>query len=681
MMSFLAPALLAGLAAIAIPIYLHLVQRERKQVVPFPSLMFIRKIPYQSVRRRKVRHWMLLALRAAALALLVFAFARPFLESGGLAAAAGVGAREIVVLVDRSASLRYGDHWARAQRAARDAVGRLAPADRVTLAFFDDEVEIALRSTGDHGAVLAAIDRAAPSARATRFGPAVKAAAAILEPSDLPARQVVLVSDFQSLGWNRGEPLALPDGVGLVPVSVAESPTADVTVAGAGVDRDTSTGRERLVVSARLSNHAAEPVRGLEVALELGGRGVETRRADIDAEATAVVTFAPIAAPPAPTRGTIRIAPDELAEDDVFHFVAWPAASLPILVGEGPRPRPEASLYLTRALAVGRDPSFAVRVAPASSLTSADIDAASVVVLNDAPPPSGAAGRALAAFVERGGGLLVVLGERAAWPEGAPDLLPAPFGDPVDRLVGRGGTLGYVDYSHPVFDLFAVPHSGDLGAARFFRYRAVRDADRVLARFDDGHVALAERPVGAGRVLLWTSTLDTFWSDVAVKPVFVPFIHLAMAYLADHRTPAPSVTVGEAVDVAPRGRAAAAGAADLVAIAPSGARLPLDGDRPGLLTLDEQGFYEIRRGGADGELVRVVAANVDPAEADLTAVDPDEFAAAVTSGAVGTPEALSEGVPRAELERRQSLWRWLLALALVLLVAETVYGNRLPRSV
>ena len=160
MMSFLAPALLAGLAALAIPIYLHLVQRERKQVVRFPSLMFIRKVPYQSVRRRKVRHRLLLVLRAAALALLVVAFARPLLESGDLAAAAGVGAREIVVLVDRSASLRYGDHWARARRAARDAVRRLAPADRVTLVFFDDEVEVVLRSTGDHGAVVVAIDRA-----------------------------------------------------------------------------------------------------------------------------------------------------------------------------------------------------------------------------------------------------------------------------------------------------------------------------------------------------------------------------------------------------------------------------------------------------------------------------------------------------------------------------------------
>jgi len=678
-MSFLAPALLAALAALAVPIYLHLVQRERKQVVAFPSLMFIRKVPYKSVRRRKVRHWLLLALRCAALALLVFAFARPFLASGELAAAAGVGAREVVILLDRSASLRYGDHWRRTQQAARDAVAALAPADRATLAFFDDEVEVAVRSTGDRGAILSAIDRAEPGARTTRFGPAIKVATSVLEPSETAAREVVLISDFQRLGWDRSEPLRLPDGARLRAVSVAEDETANVTIAGVGVDRDASSGRERLVVSGRLSNRGDEAVEGRQVSLEIGGRVVERRRVDIGARATAVVTFDPVAAPPAATRGTVRLAPDALPQDDEFHFVASPAAGVAVLVLEGPRPRAEASLYLTRALAVGRDPSFAVRVAPAAGLSARELDAVAVVVMNDAPPPAGAAGRALAAFVERGGGLLVAAGERAAWPEGAPDLLPARFGDPVDRLVGRGGTVGYIDFSHPVFEPFAVPHSGDLTAARFFRYRALRDAGRVLARFDDGNVALAERVVGSGRVLLWTSTLDTFWSDLAIKPVYLPFVHQAVKYLADYATPAAWLTVGAVADVAPRGRAGVA-AGDLVAVSPSGTRLALDaGERPGLLALAEQGFYEVRTAGAGGEVVRDVASNLDPAESDLTAVDPAEFVAAVTGGAGAGRPGAAEAVPRAEMERRQGIWRWLLVAALLLFVAETVAANRLPK--
>ena len=65
---------------------LHLTQREKKQIIRFPSLMFVRRIPYQSVRRRKIQNWLLLTVRMAALAMIILAFARPLLAS---AAAAG----------------------------------------------------------------------------------------------------------------------------------------------------------------------------------------------------------------------------------------------------------------------------------------------------------------------------------------------------------------------------------------------------------------------------------------------------------------------------------------------------------------------------------------------------------------------------------------------------------------
>src|SRR5688500_2356195 len=103
-MSFLTPLFLIGLAGLAIPVLIHLIQRERKNVVQFPSLMFLSRIPYQSVQRRRIRHWMLLLMRLGALALIVLAFARPFLRRTE-AAAGGAGPREVVLLLDRSYSM------------------------------------------------------------------------------------------------------------------------------------------------------------------------------------------------------------------------------------------------------------------------------------------------------------------------------------------------------------------------------------------------------------------------------------------------------------------------------------------------------------------------------------------------------------------------------------------------
>src|SRR6185369_16962104 len=184
-MSFLTPLFLAGLGAIAIPVLIHLIQRERKRVVEFPSLMFVRRIPYQSVRRRRIRHWALLLMRAAAIVLIVAAFARPFLHQGTVAAAVGGGAREVVILLDQSASMGYGDHWTRAKDAARSTVRGIGANDRATLVLFGKNAEENMRATADRTRLEAAINAAKVTSGATRYGPALKLAESILSRSPL----------------------------------------------------------------------------------------------------------------------------------------------------------------------------------------------------------------------------------------------------------------------------------------------------------------------------------------------------------------------------------------------------------------------------------------------------------------------------------------------------------------
>src|SRR6476660_1025404 len=113
-MNLLAPAFLAGIAAIAIPVIIYLINRERKVVVEFPSLMFLQRIPYRSVRRQKSRHLLLLLFRCVAIALLVAAFARPFFERKHPAVST-TGARELVILLDRSSSMGYANRWDKAR--------------------------------------------------------------------------------------------------------------------------------------------------------------------------------------------------------------------------------------------------------------------------------------------------------------------------------------------------------------------------------------------------------------------------------------------------------------------------------------------------------------------------------------------------------------------------------------
>lgn len=689
-MSFLTPLVLLGLAGLAIPIVVHLIEKERADVIEFPSVMFLERIPYPSMKRRRLRDWWLLAMRCAALALLVAAFARPFLAGSTLAAGVTGGSREVVILLDRSYSMGYGDRWNRATTAARQAIDGLGPEDRATLIQFSRGATARPRSTTDRASLRAAVDAAEVSADVTRYGSAIKLAQGVFEQSTLPNHEAILITDFQRTGWDGSDAASLPQGVVLTPIDVSESETSNVALLGVAFERGRFSGRERVTTSARLVNRGAIPIVDREVTLEIDSATIETQTFSLEPNGVGTVTFAPFTLTEPFMRGVVRMAADRLPQDDEFRFVLSPDEAIAVLILEDARPARDSSLYLRRALEIGTSPAFDVLTRRVNQATVADLENRKLVVLNDARPPEGAMRRALMDFVEGGGGLLVALGERSTWPAEGADLLPGTFGPPTDRPGTRGGTLGFVDYSHPAFELFGNPRSGDLGAARFFRHRplTVTDTEHVIARFDDGSVALAERRVGNGRVVVWTSTLDSFWNDLALKPVFLPFVHKLSQYLAGFTPSAPWFTVGQVLRLV-----AASGAspgidgitilpdddgADRVALSPSGAQIDLRSGS-GLLELTEAGFYEVRTPGLEEQRPRAVAVNLDAEESNLATLDPQELAGAVAGRAdVARPAQDTTELTIEERERRQAVWWYLLLAACVLLAAETVWSNRLP---
>ena len=683
-MSFLAPLFFTALAVLGVPVLIHMIQRQRTEVVEFPSLMFVRKIPFHSLRRQRVRHWLLLLLRCAALALLIAAFARPFFRSAVLVAVTG-GSREVVILVDRSYSMGYGNRWERARDAARGVVRDLAPDDQATIIFFDSGAQSGARSTRDRASLLAAINGAELGAGTTRYGPALQLAQGIFEDSDQPRLEAFLITDFQRIGVDSAANTLLPPGTVLTAVSVAdEDETTNISVTGASVQRDFFSGRERAAVTARLANRGDETVDNLRVSLELNGRELESLPVTVEANSSATVTFAPFTLEDIAMPISVRAEADALPHDDVFHFTVAPGDIVPVLVVGSPGAA-DANLYLRRALAIGSSPSFSVTVRSVDQVTTADVAAAGVVVLNDVGLPSGPIGAAITRFVEAGGGLWVVLGERVVWPGDDLALLPGTFDQPADRD-GRGGALGFVDYSHPVFEVFSTPRSGDLAAPRFYRYRPLdaRPATAVLARFDNGAAAMAEHTVGEGRVLIWTSTLDSFWNDFALKSIYLPFVHKVVEHLAAYTSPTPYLTAGQVLDLARY-----PGAADLDVVGgnlvvrdPSEDRVTVGSDgRAGFIELTEQGFYEIRDTDAADSASVMVAVNVDLAESNLERVDPQELVAAATGRAAGDRSVTTQREVRPEdLERRQTLWWYLLIGALGFLASETVVSNRLSRT-
>jgi hypothetical protein len=302
-----------------------------------------------------------------------------------------------------------------------------------------------------------------------------------------------------------------------------------------------------------------------------------------------------------------------------------------------------------------------------------------VVFLANVPELTASQLEQLQAFVEGGGSLVVSFGDRVRLPAFSSHLEALGLGRVGEKVQVRSrqpgdAVIGEVDLRHPVFEAFAASGTSAILRPRFRQYVAVEPDTNavVIGRYDTGEPFLVERRLGQGRVLVYTSTFNTAWTDFPINEMYVPFLY----QLAQHATREDGqryqYTVGEPVPI--RGAAGE----EWEVRAPDGSlyRVALDAFGTGFFRETEApGNYAAARG-ADQYFFSV---NVDPRESVLASRDQEEAYAAVVGTAPGAePAAAAQqaALTPEEEEGRQKLWRYLLLAVLVLFAFETYYANR-----
>lgn len=684
--SLLAPLFLAGLAALAIPILVHLTNRDRKDVVRFPSLRFLTRLPYRQMRRQRIQHWFLFAVRALAIVLLVAAFSRPLIE-GAIVGTDETPGREVVIALDRSYSMGYGDTWQRATEAVAAELAAQPLNSRFSLIAFDDHGQLAAGPTTDPGEITRALDTLRPGSAGTRMAAAIQTANQVLLEAPVEDREVVVVSDWQSRGWDRSSSIRLLPGTSLKPVDLSRPDSPNLVVSSVEVHRGEQDGRATVRLAARVVNRGTEPADNVAVDMVVDGQRVTGTSVTVPGSGSASATLGPVAHPPARSRVSVTIGDDQLAADNEFHLAMAGRPDLSVLVIEAAGASARSSLYLREALEVAEDPAMAVLRARSDRVRPSEVAAATVVILHDSPFPRGAAGQAIVDHVNAGGGLWIVLGSRSSlgsWPEEAQRILPGRWRGAVDRLATQGVGLASIDYDHPAFRLFRGPDDGNVASPRFYRYRPILPADSAvtLARYADGAVALTGVTAG-GRVLLWGSPLDNQWSNLPVQPVFLPFVHQVVQYLSDIESEDGWHEAGQVLALADileeMGLDPDTLEREMIIEGPSRERRQLAAtDRDAFVTLSDAGYYSLYPLGREREAFPI-AVNVDRTESDLTPMDIEAFTAASTApdtSGVVTAGSGAGGLTPAERERRQGIWWFLIAGALALLVIESVWSNR-----
>jgi hypothetical protein len=567
--------------------------------------------------------------------------------------------------------MQYGERAARAANAARSVLGRMSALDQAQIVAFDAEAQVLGPATSDRGALQALVaTELRPGAGSTSYAAALSALEKLARVSSLPVAGF-LITDAQKSGRSGGvETPRLPAGGTLEWIAVDDAARDNWAVSDLRVAHDTYQARYPRRMQARVNGYAKDAAKR-EVVFSLNGREVERRAVNLPAGGAATVVFERFDLPPGVSRGEIRLLPgDQLPQDDVRYFAIVrhePNRLLYVAPPDGQR----SLVYLRQALAAGEDPAFVIEArTPAEQGARSLNEFAAVILANVAEVPASLANQ-LKEYVANGGGALLLLGERsdfAALGRSLGPLLPGTSGE--KSYVRREGeqflTLGEFQRDHAIFQPFAGPAAGGLVSARFFGYFKLglpKDGDHVLARFSNGDPALMERAAQRGRVLLLASSPDNVWSDLPIRPGFVPLVAQSARYLAQMRDEPASYSVPATVGLASGGAAATA------ILKPDGKRLLADS---GYVRLTDTGFYEVRR----PRSIEYLAANVDPRESDLTLLTAEDRE--LLARTVAAPPASGEpgaAPTREEMEGRQNWWWWLLGLAVALAAVESVFGN------
>jgi len=668
-LAFLVPAFLFGLIAIGVPIVVHLRQREQREPVRFPSLMFLARIVHRTTERRRIANWKLLLLRALAVAALVLAFTRPFLEREPDRLLA-TRRRALVLVVDRSMSMGYQGVWARALDSARAAVAGLEPGERAGLIAVDDSAEVLVPLTADRTLLSAALDRFQPRVAGSRLASGLGAGSEMAADSRGEAAELVLISDLQRGALEGLETADVRGGVSVRIVSVGAQDPVNARVTSVAIDRAVSGRQASLRVAANVAMKGGGTApRSSRARLVVNGRELATAAMSLTPNDITQVAFPAVLVPDAAATAAVRLEADALPADDEFRFVIGEPAGVPVLLVATPSASGGELLYLERALEISRSPRFQVRVRRGAP-TAADLQSARVIVAADLAPLLDRSS-AIEAFLTAGGGVVAFAGPRPGRSGVGDRWLPARVGKVVDRSDERGGRLGWIETDHPIFEVFREAAGTDFGAARFYRYRDL-EADssaRALARFDDARPALLERRVGAGRVVTWASAPDALWSDLPLQPAFLPLIHRLVGFAAAVGAEKQAWEVGDVADLP-------TSADQVVVTDPAGGVARLEAaDAARGLTLGMTGYYQIRPAdGSAGPLM--LAVNPPAGESDVTAAPVEEAAALVRASADSTDRGPTPLTP-VEQEAEQRWWGWLLATVLAFLAIETWYANRL----
>ncbi|HID74798.1 MAG TPA: VWA domain-containing protein [Planctomycetaceae bacterium] len=712
--TFVNPLLLAGTALIVVPIVLHLVMRQRPRYFEFPALRFVERRHEVNRRRLRLRHWLLLVLRAAAIALLALAMARPSVKFGG-----AVGSRDAPVaaalVFDSSMRMDYRHRNQSRLEVARQwglwLVGQLPEGSQV--AVLDSRPGPGAFQV-DRGAARHRIEMLQTAAVVRPLPSAMEEALRVLESSQLARKEVYVLTDMAEVAWpeGTGQRLAARAGrfsdLGIYVIDVGVPEPVNSGLGPLRLSGQTLANRSPLRIETDVY-HVGPPVeRTVELHMldpEGGWQKRSEKLVSLQPGRTQAVEFLTRALSVGTYQGYVQLmGQDGLACDNRRYFTVEVKRPWRVLIAAPGAPerhgRILAEMLAPSGLARSGRARFDCQLSSLGRLDSEPLEQYAAVCLVDPRALEPAVWQKLTNYTADGHGLGIFLGPGATHAEPfnhpkAQELLPAPL---LNKLMAPEGSM-YLRperLDHPILSVFRglgpdIPWEV-LAVFRYWQLGSLAKGVHVVANYSNGSPAILERVVGGGRSVTVTTPVSVqssqdpwnLWpyddSGLAVMLVNGIVLHLVgstdvkLNYYAGETAILP-------LDPGATYRSYALSILD----SPEAMEMRLTPDlkqRALVVAATENvGNYRIRAGGTASGVDRGFSVNMDPRQTSLERIAPEQLEQVLG----GLPVQLTQD--REDLDQQMSrgrvgheLFALLILLVALILGAEHVVANRFYRE-
>ena len=697
-MSFLYPLFLAGTAAIALPIILHMIRRQTRKRIKFSSLMFLRTSIPRFKNRTRLENLLLLILRCIILCLLAFAFSRPFFIREAPQRQVPVNKR-IVLLIDTSASMRRAGLWDRVISQSKSVLDDVSQADRLCVMSFDQSTKTLmgfeqwaeLDSSQRVPVITEQISKLTPGWSLTNLDNAMINAAEAIEDDQInddqqvrTTNQVILISDLQKgSNLNALNAYEWPENTQLMIKAINFRQNTNAALQLVTDRRRPEGGRDDKFKNIRIFNSSDATTEQFKLNWADDKTSAIKSIKDVYVPAGhSVVVQVPTQTNQTKSQKLILTGDDHNFDNTLFLAPFLQQQVNILYIGrDNPADSKEMLFYLRRAFGTTRELKPNIISYPGNkTIPEEEIKTTHLIITADTVNRENLT--SLHQYLQSGRTLLLVM-KSADNVTTLKGLLGIETIEIDEADVNRYAMLGRIEFEHPLFIPFSEPRFGDFTQIHFWKYRCVNCEDwsgaQILAYFDSGDPAMIELSMGRGSLLILTSSWSPSDSQLALSSKFVPLLYSVLEYGGVLAGQHSQYFVGDHILIP---HSIKSESTNIQIRKPDDSLINLDTGQEVFTETDMPGIYTIETSAGNYQF----AVNLSPRECQTSAMlveDIEKFGVSfkLPSDVTTKSNILSKTkISFADMENEQKIWRWVLVALLAISLIEIWLAGWLTRS-